>query len=263
MAAGGEPSFDRAMFLFTDDQGAVVLIEDDLARVLGLESPDEVVGDPLGAALGLDPSVAEALLRDVVANGFARPRLAEIWSRRTRRRVWVLLGATAPKTGGGYIGADVTVAPVTLTPPDEDLDHRFNLERMAVMVQQRMHNGDGPAIAEEKEIELRSYFAARMLAMYVLIVRMAGNAPAQSFESRIRQVCREKAWEIDVHRGRMIFGGANVPAEAWRTTGRVAVDYAVQVTSKRLVARELAELDVNFASATIQRATRDGLRGEV
>jgi hypothetical protein len=40
------------------------------------------------------------------------------------------------------------VSPVTLSPPAEDLDHRYNLERMAEMVRARMRNGGGPAISE-------------------------------------------------------------------------------------------------------------------
>ena len=44
---------DRPMLVFTDESGAVVLIEDDLAQALGYDNPDDAVGDPLAATLGL------------------------------------------------------------------------------------------------------------------------------------------------------------------------------------------------------------------
>ena len=261
-AAPVERPLDRPMFVFTDERGAVVLIEDDLARAVGLDSPEDAVGDPLAAALGLATGDAEKLLGEIATTGAARHRLAEIRHHRTARRMWVLLGGSSPSTAGGFIGADITVSPVTLSPPAEDLDHRHNLERMAVMVRHRMGNGGAPAISEEKEIELRAYFAARMLAVYVLIVRMGGRDLAEAFEEKIRQLSLARGWSIDIQRGRMVFGEANVKPEAWQEISRTALDHAVRVTSKRLVARELSELDVNFTPATIQRATHYGLRGE-
>jgi hypothetical protein len=258
-----EPLLDRPMFIFTDENGSVVLMEDDLARVLGLDSPEEAVGDPLAAALGLTPDDAERFLREIAERGSARHRLAEIWNRRSGRRMWVLLGGTAPAIAEGFIGADITVSPVTLSPPVEDLDHRTYLERMALMVRHRMSNGGRPPISEEKDLELRAYVAARLLALYVLIVRMAGRTVGETFENKIRQVSRARSWPIDIQGGRVDLGPDAIRAEAWKELDRLAVDYAMQVTSKRQVSVELAELDVNFGPATIQRAEHLGLRGEL
>jgi hypothetical protein len=262
-SAPDEPTLGRSMFVFTDETGAVVLMEDDLARVLGLDSAEDAIGDPLAAALGLATLDADKLLGEIAAAGIARHRLAEIWNQRTGRRSWVLLGGSAPATGGESIGADITVSPVTLSPPTEDLDHRANLERMAVMVRRRMRNGGGPVISEEKEVELRSYFAARMLAVFVLIVRMGGRPVGEAFEDRIRLTSRASGSDLDMNRGRLVFGKADLTQEACRKITQAALGYAIQVTSKRLVVRELAELDVNFGLTTIQRATHYGLRGDI
>jgi hypothetical protein len=258
-----EANLSRSMFVFTDETGTVVLMEDDLARVLGLASAEDAIGDPLAAALGLATPEAEKLLHEIASTGSARHRLAEVWNRRTGRRSWVLLGGSAPSMPGGFIGADITVSPVTLSPPAEDLDHRASLERMAVMVGRRMRNGGGPAISEEREIELRSYFAARMLAVYVLIVRMGGRPVGEAFEDRIQWISRECGSAIEMKRGRLVFGEAPLAPEVSRKITQAALDYAIQVTSKRLVVRELAELDVNFGQATIQRAAHYGLRGDL
>jgi hypothetical protein len=134
---------------------------------------------------------------------------------------------------------------------------------MAVMVGRRMRNGGGPAISEEREIELRSYFAARMLAVYVLIVRMGGRPVGEAFEDRIQWISRECGSAIEMKRGRLVFGEAPLAPEVSRKITQAALDYAIQVTSKRLVVRELAELDVNFGQATIQRAAHFGLRGDL
>jgi hypothetical protein len=262
-AAPAERALDRPMFVFTDESGAVVLIEDDLARVVGLESPEEAIGDPLAAVLGLSSGDAEKMLGEIGTTGTARHRLAEIRNRRTGRRMWVLLGGSTPSAAAGFLGADIMVSPVTLAPPAEDLDHRHNLERMAEMVRRRMRNGGGPVISEEKEIELRSYFAARMLALYVLIVRMGGRAVGESFEGRIRLVSRELGSAVDMNRGRLTLGVADLSPEVLSQISQVALTHAAQVTSRRLVTRELAELDVNFTPATIQRAAHYGLRGDL
>jgi hypothetical protein len=131
---------------------------------------------------------------------------------------------------------------------------------MAELVRSRLRNGGGPAISEEKESELRSYFAARMLAIYVLIVRMGGRSLGETLEEKVRRLSRERGWSMDMRRGRLTFGEAGPRPEAWRETMQAAQAYAVSVTSKRLVARELAELDVNFSRTSVQRATQYGLR---
>jgi hypothetical protein len=261
--APDEATLGRSMFVFTDEKGTVVLMEDDLARVLGLDSAEDAIGDPLAAALGLSTLDAEKLLSEIAATRTARHRLAEIWNKRTGRRSWVLLGGSAPSTAGGFIGADISVSPVTLSPPAEDLDHRYNLERMAMMVRRRMRNGGGPLISEEKEVELRSYFAARMLAVYVLVVRMGGRPMAQAFEDRVRLISRDCGATVDMDRGRLVFGEEDLTQGVCRKITQAALSYAIQVTSKRMVVRELAELDVNFGLTTIQRAAHYGLRDDL
>jgi len=71
------------MLVFTDERGAVVLIEDELARALGFDDPDDAVGDPLAATLGLAAAEAEALLNEISASGGSRYRLAQLRNQRT------------------------------------------------------------------------------------------------------------------------------------------------------------------------------------
>ena len=263
----GDPSAgvrqDRPMLVFTDESGAVVLIEDDLAQALGYDNPDDAVGDPLAATLGLAPSDAETLLKQISTTGSARHRLAQVRSHRTGRSWWVMLSGSASAAAGRFIGADITVAPPTLPPSADDLDHRHNLEQMAEMVRTRLRNGGGPAISEEKESELRSYFAARMLAIYILIVRMGGRSLGETLEEKVRRLNRESGWSMDMRRGRLTFGEAGLRPEACRAIAQVGLAYAVSVTSKRLVAKELAELDVNFGRSIVDRATQYGLRRDL
>jgi hypothetical protein len=263
----GDPSAeagpDRPMFVFTDETGAVVLMEDDLARMLGFDDAEHAVGDPLAAALGMLTSDAETLLKEISNEGRAKHRLARISNRRTGRAWWTFLSGSAQATGGRFIGADITVTPPTSSLPADDAGHRDTLERMAAMVRSRMKNGGGPVISEEKEIELRSYFAARMLAIYVLTVRMGGRLPGEALEQKVRRLNQERGWSIDMNRGRLTFGEAGLRPEACREITQVALSYAVQVTSKRLVARELSELDLNFSRYTVQWAAAYGLRGDL
>jgi hypothetical protein len=248
------------MLVFTDEGGAVVLIEDDLARLLGFADPDEGVGDPLAAVLGLEPGEAAALLEDIALSAPIRNRLVQVRSRQTGRTWWALLHGTATVGEGRFLGADITVTPLLPTDLVDDSDHRTRLEQMAQIARLRTRNGAEPAISSEKEFELRSYFAARMLAIYVLVTRMGGRAVGQMLEEKIRRRCLEQAWSMDMKRGRFEFGAAGFDPEACREIMRVTQEYAVRVTSKRLVRRELAELDVNFSRLTVQRATRFGLR---
>jgi len=131
------------------------------------------------------------------------------------------------------------------------------------VVRSRLRDGSGLVISEEKEKELGSYFAARMLALYVLVVRMAGRDLGATLEEKVRRLNRERGWSMDMRRGRVTFGETDLPPEAWREIAQVAHAYAISVTSKRIVARELAELDVNFSRTTVQRATLYGLRTDV
>jgi hypothetical protein len=249
--------------VFTDERGAVVLIEDDLARALGYDDPDDAVGDPLAATLGLAAAEAEALLNEISTSGGSRYRLAQLRNQRTGRSWWVMVSGSAAVADGRFIGADITLTPPAYTLSADYLTHRYNLRQLAELVRSRLRDGRGLVISEEKERELRSYFAARMLALYVLVVRMAGGDLGATLEEKVRRLNRERGWSMDMRRGRVTFGEADLPPEAWREIAQVAQSYAVSVTSKRIVARELGELDVNFSPATVQRATQYGLRTEL
>ena len=255
-----ELRMDRPMLVFTDERGAVVLIEDELARALGFDDPDDAVGDPLAATLGLPTTEAEALLNEISTSGGSRYRLAQLRNQRTGRAWWVMVSGSAAVAEGRFIGADITLTPPAYTLSADYFSHRYNLRQLAELVRSRLRDGSGLLISEEKERELRSYFAARMLALYVLVVRMAGRDLGATLEEKVRRLNRERGWSMDMHRGRVTFGEADLPPEAWREIAQVAQSYAFSVTSKRIVARELGELDVNFTPATVQRATQYGLR---
>lgn len=258
-----EPALDRAMLVFTDESGAVVLIEDALARLMGYDDPDDAVGDSLAAALGMPAKEAQALLNEISARGSGRHRLAQIRNRQAGRSWWVLLGGSALVAEGRFLGADITVTPATAHQPADDLDHRDNLQRMAALVRSRMRNGGSPAISEEQELELKSYFAARMLALYILIVRMGGHALGEALEQKVRRLNQARGWPMEMRSGRLTFGEAGLLPQACQEVSHAALAYAVDVTSKRLVAKELGQLDVNFSSPTIQRATQYGIRTDV
>jgi hypothetical protein len=68
---------------------------------------------------------------------------------------------------------------------------------------------------------------------------------------------------MDMRLGRLTFGEASLQPDRCQEISQVALAYAISVTSKRLVARELAELDVNFSPTTVQRATLYGLRKDL
>lgn len=255
--AGGKA---HSMLIFTDEDGAVVLIEDDLARMLGFADPDEAVGDPLAAVLGLERAEAAALLEGIASNAPPRNHLVRVRSRQTGRTWWALLRGTSTAGEGRFIGADITVTPLLPTDLVDESDHHTRLEQMAHIVRTRTRNGGGPVISAEREFELRSYFAARMLAIYVLVTRMGGRAIGQTLEEKVRRLCLERGWSMDMKRGRFDFGGAGFDPEACREIMRVALEYAIRVTSKHLVTSELAELDVNFTQLTLQRATQVGFR---
>jgi len=96
---------DRSMLVFTDERGAVVLIEDDLARALGFDNPDDAVGDPLAATLGLATTDADNLLKEISTTGRARHRLAQVRNQRTGRSWWVMVSGSAAAAEGRFIGA--------------------------------------------------------------------------------------------------------------------------------------------------------------
>lgn len=248
------------MLVYTDEYGGVVLIEDRLAHMLGYDDPDDAVGDPLGAVLGLESGVAEELLRQAAAATVAKLRLARVSNRLTGLAWWVLIGGSAAAAEGRFIGADFTVTPPIPPALILEPDHRAHLEQMAAIVRARVRDGGGVPLPEAKELELRSYVAARMLALYVLVTRMGGRFVGQTLEEKVRRLSREHGWPMDMDRGRLSLGEGELQLEACAKIMRVALAYAVQVTSKRLVYRELAELDVNFSRLTVQRATQYGLR---
>jgi len=254
------PALDRPALLFTDERGRVVLIEDGLARLLGYAQPDDALGDPLETVLGIPPDNAKRVLKEISSKGQMNYHPVEVKDRRSGSLASLLLHGSARYEGGRFIGADITVTPPAFTIPGDYFGHRANLERMAAMVRARMEVGGAPAISEATELELRSYFAARMLAVYVLLVRMGGRSVGQALEERIGRLSQERGFVVGMHGGRVELGPEPLQPRTCQELMQLAVDYAVKVTSLRVVMNELSDLDSGFDQATLERAARFGLR---
>jgi len=255
-----ESRHDRPMLVFTDEHGGVVLIEDDLARALGFENPDDALGDPLAAVLGLSAAEADALLREVARGGSARLRLAQLHNRQSGHRWWVMLSGSAATVDERFLGADITVVPPRSSISAGDLDRGHDLARMADLVRSRLRNAGDPRLPHDAELELRAYVAARALAMYVLLVRMGGPQLGEALERKVRRLNQERGWGMELQRGRLVFSEEGLRPEAARDLSQAIFEYAVGVTSRRVVTRELTSLDVNFGPTTTVRAAHFGLR---
>jgi hypothetical protein len=255
-----EPALDRPALLFTDERGLVVLMEDVLARTLGFETPDAALGDSLGSVLGLSPDEAGQLLSEIASKGQMSYRSIQAVHRQSKDSVSFLISGTADYGGGRFIGADITLTPPTFSLPSGYFNHRANLERMADMVRARVKAGSASLISGEKELELWTYLAARMLAIYVLLTRMGGRRVAEALEERIRRLAEKRKWGLEMRAGRIDLHQAGLKPEDLTDLMKEAVDYAVKVTSLRLVKKELDELDAGFNDATLQVATRFALR---
>jgi hypothetical protein len=257
-----ETIWDRPMLVFTDEGGSVVLIEPELARVLGFDDPDDALGDPLASVLGTAADLTRGLLSQIASQGQVQFRLIQARDRRTGHPLPVLFSGWARSAEGKFIGADIALAPPSFSIPADYFSHRDKLEQMAAMVREHVRAGAGPSISGKKEIELRTYVAACMLALYVLIVRMTGRALGATFEGKVRHLTQERGWPISFHNGRLSFAEGALAPEAYRAIMETAVAYAVKVTTKRLVSKELSEIDLNFDEATLHRAAQFGLRTE-
>ena len=260
--AAGEPTLDRPALLFTDERGRVVLIEDVLAQALGFEDPQSALGEDLGSVLGLPSGQAGEFLKEIAASGTMSYRSIQLRHRRSGKPVSFLIAGTADYGGGRYIGADISLTPPSFSLPEGYFNHRANLERMADMVRARLKAGSASLISGEKELELWTYFAARVLAIYVLLTRLGGRAVGQALDDRISRRAQERGWGLKMRGGRIDLPEARPRPEGLAELMKQAIDYAVKVTSLRLVKKELAELDAGFDEATLTLATRFGMRDE-
>jgi len=258
--APGESTLDRPALLFTDERGRVVLMEDVLARTLGFENPDGALGEELGSVLGLPSDQTGEFLKEIASKGQMSYRSIQSRHRQSGSLLPFLISGTADYGGGRYIGADITLTPPSFSLPTDYFNHRAHLERMADMVRARLKAGSASLISGEKELELWTYFAARMLAIYVLLTRMGGRAVGQALEDRISRMAQERNWGLEMRAGRIDVPRGGLRPEDLAELMAQAVEYAVKVTSLRLVNKELAELDAGFAEATLSVATRFGMR---
>jgi hypothetical protein len=258
----GESALDRPALLFTDERGRVVLMEDLLARALGFANPDGALGEGLGSVLGLANDVATEFLKEIAAKGKVGYRSIQAQHRPSGNLLPFLISGTADFGGGRYIGADITMTPPSFSLPTGYFDHRANLERMADMVRARLQSGSASLISGERELELWTYFAARMLAIYVLLTRMGGGAVAQALEDRIGRLAQDRKWGVEMHAGRIEMRQAGIRPEDLGELMKQALEYAVKVTSLRLVNKELAELDAGLDAGTLSLATSIGMRDQ-
>ena len=260
--AESQASLDRPALLFTEERGRVVLMEDLLATALGFENPDGALGESLGSVLGLPSDQAAEFIKEIAAAGQMSYRSIQALHRRTGSPLPFLISGTADYGGGRFIGADITLTPPSFSLPTGYFNHRANLERMAEMVRARLQAGATSLISGEKELDLWTYFAARMLAIYVLLSRMGGSGVAQALDDRVGRLARERNCGVEMRAGRIEMRQAGVRPEDLGELARQAFDYAVKVTSLRLVNKELEELDAGFDPATLEVATSFGLRGQ-
>ena len=258
--AHDEPALDRPALLFTDERGLVVLMEDVLAKTLGFETPDGALGDSLGSVLGLSSNEAGEYLSEIASKGQMTYRSIQAVHRRSKDSLSFLISGTADYGGGRFIGADITLPPPSFSLPSGYFNHRAHLERMADMVRARVKAGSASLISGEKELELWTYLAARMLAIYVLLTRMGGRRVGEALEERVRRLAEKRKWALEMRAGRIDLHQAGLNPEGLAELMKEAVDYAIKVTSLRLVNKELDELDSGFDDATLQVATRYALR---
>ena len=260
--AQGESSLDRPALLFTDERGRVVLMEDVLARTLGFDNPDGALGEGLGSILGLPSDQAADFLKEIATKGQMSYRSIQALHRQSGSLLPFLISGTADYGGGRYIGADITLTPPSFSLPTDYFNHRAHLERMADMVRARLKAGSASLISGERELELWTYFAARMLAIYVLLARMGGRAVGQALDDRISRTAQERNWGLEMRAGRIDVPQGGLRPEDLADLMKQAVDYSIKVTSLRIVNKELAELDAGFDEATLSVAARFGMRTE-
>lgn len=264
MAGGPRPlePLDRPYLLFTDEAGRIILLEDGLALFLGFADPEDAVGEPVDRVLGIPKAEAEGLMKELFTRGEVRNRPIQAVSRRTGTAVPLFLSGMTQFVGGRRIGADIAVCGPSYSVPDGYLDHCASLERLARIARTRLQSGAGLPISEARLARLAEYFAARVLALHVLLSRLGGRSLAGALQERLAKLARDRSLGLQIAAGRVAFDAQPLAPETLRLIIEAAVDYAAKVTSLRLVRKELADLDAGFDTAVLEAASRFGLRPE-
>lgn len=251
----GRGSVGSLSMLFTDRDGLVVFADRSFAQLAHHIQDRFGLRGPLYKVLGIGQELADELMAHIRAEGMvagwrveARTRTGELVP------MWSASVATYDESQQ-FIGADLVITDLT-GGPHANILLTNHIDALTVHLQQTM----AESRAVHHQTYIQAYMGAQLNLLQVLLARLAGPEIRDAMEAQLARQCRSASWPLMVQGGELAFSRANASFQVYGEFQRMAIAYAASVLGRKIVAREMAILDSQLDTATLELVTQLGLR---
>lgn len=216
--------------LMTNMLGQMIFIDQQGLRLLKRHHHEvrNIIGKPLHEVLGFNRSVTDQLMKDIGKTGNVNDLELEILDSRGKM-LTVHCNATATRDDkGAFVGADIALTPQAASSSQSvAIDFDTVDKRLDTM----------------QETYLQTYFRAQLEALRDLLVQLGGKRLSKNLEAIINETAQRNVWPVSMQDGQLQVELRTTDADIYQALLAKAIAYAVQVTGKRPVAKQMQAVD--------------------
>jgi hypothetical protein len=241
--------------VYTDTGGRVVFVNRHFLQLLKVGEGGSSIGQSLWEVLGVEKQAALHLL-EAQQGGDKRELIVE-YVRPDGSAAYILCtGEVAFDDAGNFIGVNIALEYLRET-RTEDPQYVSKVAGSGVTAQisevEAKVDETAPPLLEE-------YFVAIITSLQVLLARLAGPGIRESLETLIDELATAEGWPISVRDSQIVISPGEPGVEVYRALLTEAIDYAVAVVGRRLIANEMETIYRQLAPNVLETARKSGLR---
>lgn len=263
----GEQPVVQSALLFTNALDKVVFIDNQAFELLRPPDIGTLVGENLHDVLGTDSKFTYQLIEEGVKNKTIERVPIEILDHTAGTKKEVLLSAVATfDDDGNYIGSDITLQMPSIAESTETKirTHADSLRALAETIDPKPEPLDKEDITKEIEYrekaELELYFTVKINTLHVLLSRVAGIRIAKSMEMVFNEAAKKNGWAVKLESGQASMEVEGINAEIYRTLLEEILNYAINVTSLRIISQEMQKLEKQINANVLATAQKYGIQ---
>jgi len=238
---------NRDGLLMTNMLGHVIFLDHPGLQLLKRHQNEArtIIGKPLHEVLGIQPKVADQLVKDAGKNGRVEIQQLDL---RDARGGTVSVACTAIATYDdkrAFVGMDVTLRPLVA-----DLHGDVVVEFPTVQAN----------LDSKEETYLQTYFTAQIKALQNLLIQLGGRRVGANLERIINETAQRNVWPVTMQDGQVQVQLKSSDADIYRALLAKGVAYATSVTGERIVKKEMQATDQRIDPRIVEFVKELGLR---
>jgi hypothetical protein len=242
--------------VYTDTKGKVIFVNRHFVQMLKVGESGTTLGRPLWEALGVEKQAALHLLD--VKRATDRRELIVEYIRPGGLPVYILCASEAAfDDAEAFIGVNISLEYLTdVQTPDAEFVCKVADPGVIAQAPEKETAQTTPHLLDE-------FFVAVMTSLQVLLARLAGPGIRGSLEALVDETAAVNGWAVRIQGSQIVITSADIGADVYEALLREALNYAVEVVGRRLVAHEMQNVYRRLPPPVLEIAAESGLRWTV